>query len=159
RAAADADLLAELEAFLAAQNRPPLTEVERGQMLRAMPGLKERAKTLPQILDMASFILLAPPFEAGEAAARALASVPAETLEKLTSRLRNARWMASDLETAVREFAAAEGLGLGKVAQPLRVALSGRTVSLGVFDMLEILGREESLARLDACTKTVPSRT
>ena len=159
RAAADAHLLAELEAFLAAQNRPPLTEVERGQMLRAMPGLKERARTLPQILDMASFILLAPPFESDEAAARALASVPAETLEKLTSRLRNARWMASDLETVAREFAAAEGLGLGKVAQPLRVALSGRTVSLGVFDMMEILGREESLARLDACTRTVPSRT
>ena len=53
----------------------------------------------------------------------------------------------------MRDFAAAEGLGLGKVAQPLRVALSGRTVSLGVFDMMEILGREESLARLDACTE------
>ena len=79
--------------------------------------------------------------------------MPAETLEKLTSRLRNARWAASDLESTVREFATAEGLGLGKIAQPLRVALSGRTVSLGVFDMMEILGREESLARLEACVK------
>ena len=59
----------------------------------------------------------------------------------------------------MRDFAAAEGLGLGKVAQPLRVALSGRTVSLGVFDMMEILGRDESLARLDDCAKTVPSRS
>jgi len=159
RAATDAHLLEEVESFLAAQNGPRLTEVERGQMLRAMPGLKERAKNLLQIIDMASFILMDPPFETDEAAAKALASVPSETLEKLTSRLRNARWVASDLEAAVREFTAAEGLGLGKVAQPLRVALSGRTVSLGVFDMMEILGREESLARLDACTKTVPSRT
>ena len=65
----------------------------------------------------------------------------------------------SDLESVVRDFAAAEGLGLGKVAQPLRVALSGRTVSLGVFDMMEILGRNETLARLEACTKVVPSRS
>ena len=108
---------------------------------------------------MASFILLSPPFEQDAAAQKALAAVPAETLEKLTSRLQNATWAASDLETVVREFAVAEGVGLGKVAQPLRVALSGRTVSLGVFDMMEILGREETLARLEACTKTVPSRT
>jgi glutamyl-tRNA synthetase len=158
RATPDAALLTELEAFLAAQKRPPLTETERGLMLRAMPGLKDRAKTLPHVLDMASFILLKPPFETDDAAANALASVPAEALEKLTSRLRNARWVASELEAVVRDFAATEGLGLGKIAQPLRVALSGRTVSLGVFDMMEILGREESLARLDYCAKTVPSR-
>ena len=48
-------------------------------------------------------------------------------------------------------------MGLGKVAQPLRVALSGRTVSLGVFDMMEILGREETLARLEDCASRVPS--
>jgi glutamyl-tRNA synthetase len=84
--------------------------------------------------------------------------VPSDLLDKLTSRLQNARWIASDLETVVRDFAASEGIGLGKVAQPIRVALSGRTVSLGVFDMMEILGREESLARLEACAKTVPSR-
>ncbi len=159
RAASDEHLLDELQVFLAAQKRAPLTEVERGQMLRAMPGLKERARTLPQILDMASFILLSPPFDIGEAAAKALASLPAETLEKLTSRLRNVTWSASDLETVVRDFAAAEGLGLGRIAQPLRVALSGRTVSLGVFDMMEILGRDESLARLERCARTVPSRT
>ncbi|HRO09988.1 MAG TPA: glutamate--tRNA ligase [Amaricoccus sp.] len=153
RAADDAHLLAELEAFLAAQKRPPLTEVQRSQILRAMPGLKERARTLLQIIDMASFILVSPPFAMDEAATKALASVPPETLEKLTSRLRNVTWAASDLETIVRDFAAAEGLGLGKIAQPLRVALSGRTVSLGVFDMMEILGREQSLARLDACIK------
>jgi glutamyl-tRNA synthetase len=158
RAMDNTDLLAEIEAFLAAQKSPPLTEIERAQMLRAMPGLKERARTLPQILDMASFILLHPPFRSDEAATKALASVPVETLEKLTSRLRNVTWVASDLEAVVRDFAAAEGLGLGKIAQPLRVALSGRTVSLGIFDMMEILGRKESLARLEACAKTVPSR-
>jgi glutamyl-tRNA synthetase len=155
RAMDDAALLGEVETFLAAQKRPPLTERERGQMLRAMPGLKERARTILQILDMASFILSEPPFEADGAATSALASLPVETLEKLTSRLHNVTWVASDLEAEVRDFAAAEGLGLGKIAQPLRVALSGRTVSLGVFDMMEILGREESLARIRDCEEAL----
>ncbi len=78
-------------------------------------------------------------------------------LEKLTSRLRNARWNSDDLEAAVRDFATAEGMGLGKVAQPLRVALSGRTVSLGVFDMMQIVGRDETLARLEDCAGKVAS--
>ena len=155
RAMDDSKLLAELESFLAAQNRPPLTEVERAQMLGAMPGLKERAKTLPQVVDMASFILGKRPFVPDAAGAKVLASAGAGMMEKLTSRLRNANWTAGDLETAVREFCSDEGLGLGKVAQPLRVALSGRTVSLGVFDMMDILGRTESLARLEDCVNSV----
>lgn len=159
RAADDTALLADLEAFLALRHERGLTPVEQDQMLRAMPGLKERARTLPQIIDMASFILLSPPFAIDEAGARALAGVPPETLDKLTSRLQNARWDATDLETTVRDFATTEGLGLGKIAQPLRVALSGRTVSLGIFEMMEILGREESLHRLEACARAAPSRS
>ena len=73
-----------------------------------------------------------------------LASVSDGMLGRLTSRLRDASWTAGDLEAVVREFAAAEGLGLGKVAQPLRVALTGRTVSPGVFDMMQVLGRDET---------------
>ena len=88
-----------------------------------------------------------------------LASAPPGMLDGLTSRLQKVHWTAGDLEAAVREFSAAEGLGLGKIAQPLRVALSGRTVSLGVFDMMEILGREESLARLKDGARTVSSGT
>jgi glutamyl-tRNA synthetase len=153
RAMDDSKLLAELEAFLAAQNRPMLTESEREQMLRAMPGLKERAKTIPHVLDMASFILGSRPFAPDAAGAKVLAAAPAGMMEKLTSRLQNVNWTPGDLETAVREFSSESGLGLGKVAQPLRVALSGRTVSLGVFDMMDILGRTESLARLEDCVK------
>ncbi|MFO1144350.1 MAG: glutamate--tRNA ligase [Amaricoccus sp.] len=157
RAADDAALLVEIEAFLALQNRPLLAEPERAQMLQAMGGLKERAKTIPQILDMASFILGKRPFSPDGPGAKALAAVPEGLLGKLTSRLRNASWTSDDLEAAVRDFAAAEGVGLGKVAQPLRVALSGRTVSLGVFDMMRILGRDETLARLEDCAGRVPS--
>ncbi len=158
RASDDRALLAEIEAFLATQKQPPLTEAARIQMLAAMPGLKERAKIIPQMIDMASFILAEPPFDLDAAASKALASGPPDLLDKLTSRLQNATWNSNDLETIVRDFAASEGIGLGKVAQPIRVALSGRTVSLGVFDMMVILGRDESLARLEACAKTVPSR-
>ena len=155
RAMDDTTLLGELERFLAAQHRAPLTDTQRAQMLRAMPGLKERAKTLPQVLDMASFILRSRPFSPDEAGARVLAAMPAGMMDKLTSRLRNANWIPGDLERVVREFSTDEGLGLGKVAQPLRVALSGRTVSLGVFDMMDILGQTESIARLQDCVNSV----
>lgn len=154
RAAEDAALLAEIEAFIATQQMTPFTELERARMLQAMPGLKERARTIPQILSMAEFILGKRPFSPDEKAAKILASVPHGMLGRLTSRLQNATWNSTNLEAAVRDFAEAESLGLGKVAQPVRIALTGRTVSPGVFDMLEILGREESLARLEDCVKT-----
>ncbi len=155
RAADDSSLLAELEEFLAVQNRPPLTGQEREQMLRAMPGLKERARTLPQILDMASFILGRRPFVPDPAGTKVLAGTDGGMIEKLTSRLQNVNWSANDLEAAVRDFSTEAGVGLGKIAQPLRVALSGRTVSVGIFDMMEVLGREETLARLGDASRAV----
>jgi glutamyl-tRNA synthetase len=159
RAADDAVLLAEVENYLAAQNRPPLSGGVRGQMLQMMPELKTRARTIPQILDMARFILDSRPFRPDAAAAKVLGSVPDGMLGRLTSRLRDASWTAGDLEAVVRDFAASEGLGLGKVAQPLRIALTGRTVSPGVFDMMQVLGREESLARLRECAGAAPAAT
>jgi glutamyl-tRNA synthetase len=157
RAMDDAALLAEVEKFLAAQKRPPLTLFVREQMLRAMPELKDRAKTILQLLDMARFILESRPFSTDAAAARVLAGTAPGMLGRLTSRLQQSNWTAGELEAVVREFAATESLALGKVAQPLRVALTGRTVSPGVFDMMEILGRDESLARLTDCIETATS--
>ena len=108
---------------------------------------------------MADFLLGSRPFVPDAAAAKVMASVPDGMLDRLTSRLRDANWTAGDLEAVVRDFAASEGLGLGKVAQPLRVALTGRTVSPGVFDMMRVLGREESLARLRECAGAAPAAT
>jgi glutamyl-tRNA synthetase len=153
RAAEDGVLLAHVENFLAAQKKPPLDDTQRGRMLRAMPGLKERAKTIPQMLEMARFLLNSRPMEPDKAASKVLDSVSQSMLTDLTSRLQHANWTGPELEGAVRAFAQAESLGLGKIAQPLRVALTGRTVSPSVFDMMEILGKEESLARLEDCTK------
>ena len=70
-------------------------------------------------------------------------------LSHLTERLQNAsQWTAGSLEEIIRTFAEDEQLKLGKIAQPLRVALTGRVVSPGVFDVMETLGRDETLARL-----------
>jgi glutamyl-tRNA synthetase len=157
RAADDAALLAEIEAFLAAQKSPALTAHERAQMLRAMPSLKERARTIPQVLEMAHFILGKRPFLPDAPAEKVLAGVSHGMLASLTSRLQHATWSHGELEAVVREFAQSQSLALGKVAQPLRVALTGRTVSPGVFEMMEILGRDESLARLGDCVETAPS--
>ncbi len=148
RASEDADLLAAIEDYLALHNARALSGTERAQMLQAMPGMKERSKTIPQMIEMAEFILESRPFSPDEAGVKVLASVSRGILGRLTSRLQNASWTAIDLQAGVREFAAEEGLGLGKIAQPLRVALTGRTVSPSVFDMMEILGRDESLARI-----------
>ena len=155
RATGDEALMAAVEDYLAAQNETPLTTLQRRQMLAAMPGLKERAKTIPQLLEMASFLRNSRPIDPDEAGAKLLASAPRGILSDLTSRLQHASWDSKNLEVVVRAYAAEESLGLGKVAQPLRVALSGRTVSPSVFDMMEILGREESLARIDDCAKAV----
>jgi glutamyl-tRNA synthetase len=159
RAADDAALLTEVEAFLAAHKNPPLKKGVRAQMLQIMPELKTRARTIPQILEMSNFLLGSRPFVPDAAAAKVMASVPDGMLERLTSRLRDASWSAVDLEAVVRDFAASEGIGLGKVAQPLRVALTGRTVSPGVFDMMQVLGRDESLARLGECAGAASATT
>jgi len=155
RVAEDAPLLAEIEAFLASQHRAPLPETRRADLLRAMPGMKERAKTIPELLEMGRFLLMERPLEPDLAAAKLLDPPARGMLGRLASRLQHGEWTAVDLETHLRDFAAAEGLGLGKVAQPVRAALTGRSVSPSVFDMMNILGREESLARLYDCAKTV----
>ena len=157
RATEDAALLAAVEDYLAVHNRRGLSDHQRGQMLKAMPGLKERSKTIPQIIEMAEYLLTSRPIVPDAAGARVLASVSRGILDRLTSRLQNASWTATDLQAEVREFAAGEGMGLGKIAQPLRVALTGRTISPSVFDMMEILGREESIARIADSAEAIES--
>ncbi|WP_424934537.1 glutamate--tRNA ligase [Amaricoccus macauensis] len=159
RASGDAALLTQLDAFFALQNRPAMDDNLRAKMLAAMPGLKERAKTLPQIVEMAGFLLEQRPFVPDKAGRKVLSSVSQSMLKDLTTRLQHASWAAKDLEGVVREFAQEQSLGLGKIAQPLRVALTGRTVSPSVFDMMEILGKEESLARIEECAESLTSQT
>ena len=121
----------------------------RGKLLKAMPGLKERAKTLIELLDGAMFLFAERPLPLDAKAADILAKGGAETLGLLLPRLEAVEdWSAAGTEAAVRAYAEEAGAKLGQVAQPLRAALTGRSTSPGIFDVLEVLGREESLARL-----------
>ena len=149
RMADNAELFEEVAAFVAAQNKPPFTEDQKHVFIETMDNLKARTKTIPELIDMAYYFLGTRPFTPDAKAAQLLDTVSRGMLNRLTSRLRNATWTLENLEVEIRNFAEAEGLKLGKVAQPLRAALTGRGVSPSVFDMMVTLGKEESLARLE----------
>ncbi len=151
--AENAALLHELEEYLAATGTPALTESQREGLLRALPLVKEKAKSFAQIIDKAQFILIERPVSPDEKAQAALDNVSRSILKELTPRLQTATWERENLEGIVTEIAQAHGLGLGKIAQPLRAALAGRMSSPSVFDMMITLGRDESLGRItDAAT-------
>ena len=144
----DAALLHELEGFLAATGRPALTDDQRAGLLKAMPFVKERAKTFPELLDKAHFVLASRPLDMEEKAAAQLDDVSRGILRELTPHLQTVSWEREALEGAAQAVAEAHGLKFGKLAGPLRAALSGRTATPSVFDMMLVLGREETLARL-----------
>lgn len=125
-----------------------LNDRRRAQLLEIMPALKERAKTLLELIAGADFILADRPLTLD---AKAAALVTPE-VRSMTARLRDVLsrvepWTAQTTEAAVRAFAEQSGK-LGALAQPLRIALTGRTTSPGIFDVLAVLGRDECLARL-----------
>lgn len=155
RAATDARLLEAVKALFAAQQKP-LPDADRmSAFAAAMPGLKDRAKTLNELTDMAYYIFANRPLDFDAKAAGLLKGDAGPMLARLTSQLRNhSVWDEDALQQAVRDFAEQEGLKLGKVAQPLRAALTGRAVSPSVFDVMSTLGRDECLARLDDVSAT-----
>ncbi len=149
RAADESALSEQIESFAALQNIESLDEKQRAMLAHAVPGLKTRARTLNELIDSTYYIRADRPLDLDSKAAKILKPEARDLLTKLTSLLQNVtRWHASELEDAVRAFAENEGVKLGKVAQPLRAALTGRAVSPGVFDVMETLGPEESLARI-----------
>ncbi|MER8984084.1 glutamate--tRNA ligase [Mesorhizobium sp. M0843] len=127
-----------------------LDDARKAQLLAALPGLKERAKTLVELADGAAFLFVERPLPIAEKAAALLSADARAILRGAHAALQTVSgdWSAAAAEAAVREFAAAGGHKLGAVAQPLRAALTGRSTSPGVFDVLAVLGREESLARI-----------
>jgi glutamyl-tRNA synthetase len=126
-----------------------LNDTTRAQLLRAMPGLKERAKTLIELIDGASFIFADRPLPMEPKAAAVLTPETRLLIGKLRTALEAVTdWTAANAEAATRAFAEEAGIKLGGVAQPLRVALTGKTTSPGIFDVLAVLGRQECLDRL-----------
>ena len=154
RTSNDADLIAALEQLLphiagGQELVNKMTPALHGKLLAAMPGLKERAKTLVELFDASRFLWASRPLDINDQA-KALLTPEAKTLvaallpelEAVTD------WTATAIEAVVRPYAERSGQKLGAVAQPLRAALTGRTTSPPIFDVLAILGRDESLARL-----------
>ncbi len=144
----NAALQSELVAFLAATGQKKLTEPQKNAMVLAMPALKERTKTFHQLIEKAHFILTNRPIEQDEKSTQSLDVVSIGILKELTPHLQTVSWERDTLETVVADFAATNDIKLGKIAQPLRAALAGRTKTPSVFDMMLVLGRDETLARI-----------
>lgn len=154
RASDDADLIAAMEQLLphiagGQELTSKMTPVLRAKLLAAMPGLKERAKTLVELFEASRFLWTSRPIDIADQA-KALLTGEAKTLiAALLPELEAVPdWNAATVEAIVRPYAERAGLKLGAVAQPLRAALTGRATSPPIFDVLAVLGREESLARL-----------
>jgi glutamyl-tRNA synthetase len=125
------------------------SEDQKPLLLRAMPELKPRANTLDQLADGARFLFASRPLDVDAQASALLTGEARGLLASAHGKLGAlADWDAPSLEAAIREVAEDSGMKLGKLAQPLRAALTGRTTSPGIFDVLALLGRDESLARI-----------
>jgi glutamyl-tRNA synthetase len=132
-------------AELAAKFTPDL----KARFQAAMPGLKERAKNLVELIDSAQFLWAQRPIVIDEKAKALLGPGARAVIAELLPDLSKVEpWTAADIENTVRTFIQRKEIKLGAVAQPLRVALTGRPTSPGIFEVLQVLGRDESLARL-----------
>jgi len=151
RETADAVLTAEIVALLARQTPPHvLSEERRRRLTHAMPGLKERAKTLVELSGAADFLYTDGPRTLDAGAEKVLTPDARATLGKTLPALEATDWSGPALEAAARSFAESHGLKLGAVAQPLRAAITGKTTSPPLFEVMALLGRAESLTRLRA---------
>ncbi|QIG52874.1 glutamate--tRNA ligase [Altererythrobacter sp. BO-6] len=126
-------------------------EVDHELLTRAMPVLKVRAKNLLELAEGAAFLFQQRPLAMTEKAEALLDTESRQLLGLLSQRLRAENdWTIEALEASTKALAEELELGLGKLAQPMRAALTGTTTSPGIFDVLVLLGREEALARIDA---------
>jgi glutamyl-tRNA synthetase len=128
-----------------------LDDRKRAQLRAALPGLKERARTLVELADNAGYLFVERPLALDEKAAGLITGPAKEILAKVKAALEgigDGNWNAASTEAAVKGVVAEMGLKLGAVAQPIRAALTGRSTSPGVYDVLAVLGRTESLARI-----------
>jgi glutamyl-tRNA synthetase len=149
RKAEDARLLDLIRPRLEARSGQRLDGAARDRLARGMAGLKARAKTLEELAENAAFYVAERPLPLTPKAAKLLADEAPDVLGRLLERLQDqADWSEAALEARVRDFAEAEGLKLGQVAQPLRAALTGSGASPGIFEVMTVLGRAESLARI-----------
>ncbi len=136
----------------------PLSETERDRLLRAMPELKLRPKTLVELTANARFLVTPRPIRPDEKAARLLTPEARQQLAELLPGLDRTEWRREALESEIRSFAAQKGTKLGAVAQPMRAALTGSVASPDIFEVMQVLGRDETLGRIaDAAAGSGPN--
>jgi glutamyl-tRNA synthetase len=149
---ADGELVAALETF--APELPDGLDLQarikarHDQLRAAMPGLKERAKNLIDLADGAQFILVDRPLKLDDKARTLLSPEARKVLAAALPALESVEWTAEQLDKAARSIAERAGIKLSAVAQPLRAALTGRATSPGIFDVMQVLGKDESIARI-----------
>jgi glutamyl-tRNA synthetase len=148
READDARLVDLIATRLEAELGHALTEADRERLLRAMPALKPRAKTLVELAEKARFYVASRPIRPAADAAKLLTPDARSLLGELSQGLGGVDWQVTTLEAQLRDFVGGKGIKLGAVAQPLRAALTGSLASPGIFEVMDVLGREETLARL-----------
>jgi glutamyl-tRNA synthetase len=140
--------------LLALSLKGTLDEGAESRLIKGMAGLKERAKTLPELAESAEIYAMTRPLRLNEKADQLVQGVGRDHLDSLRDRLTDVGdWNQEALENALRAYADSADIKLGKAAQPLRAALTGRTVSPSIFEVIEILGRDEVLGRLDDVLK------
>lgn len=152
----DAALLHELQDFLRATGAQTLRDETSTLMGRALYCLKERAKTFPELLEKAAFVTSSRPLVPDQKAAKNLDAVSRSILKELTPQLQSASWTRDGIEAVTGAFAQAKEIKFGKMAGPLRSALAGRAVTPSVFDMMLVLGRDETIARLEEASQREP---
>jgi glutamyl-tRNA synthetase len=148
READDARLVELVAKGLEAELGRALSSLDRDRLLRAMPALKPRAKTIVELAEKALFYVAPRPIRPAADAALLLTADARSLLGELSGEIGTGDWQIATLETRLRDFVAGKGLKLGAVAQPLRAALTGSLASPGIFEVMEVLGRDETLARL-----------
>ena len=144
----DAALRQEIAAFLPKSDLTPLSSQQLEMLGKALYCVKDRAKNFPELLEKAHFALIDRPVEPDEKAAKNLDPVSRGILKELTPHLQNASWSRENLEAILNAFAESKDTKFGKLAGPLRAALAGRTATPSVFDMMLVLGSDETLRRI-----------
>ena len=145
----NAALLHELQGYLMATGAEPLTPTQMDLMQAGVYCVKDRAKTFAELIEKSQFMLISRPVLPDAAAAAALDAVSRGILKSLTPQLQNVSWTKDALEPILNHIAVQNGIGFGKLAAPIRAALAGRTATPSVYDMMLVIGRNETIARLE----------
>ncbi|MFT9454082.1 glutamate--tRNA ligase [Komagataeibacter saccharivorans] len=151
RQADDERLTGDVMERLAAMEGVDTSDATRAKVLALMSGLKERAKTLVELADNAAFLGRSLPLSFDAKAEKQFTPENRAMLGRLAEALKAAEpFTRETVDATLRQFAETHEMKLGKVAQPLRAAVTGSTMSPGIDDTLVALGRDEVLARINA---------